>query len=141
MYYNKATIDTKLTEIIGAAPSQLDTLHEIANALNNDANLYTTLTNLINTKANSVDVYDKAYINNNVYLKTSLFTQSEINTKFDGYYNKSWIDTNVYTKLQSNAITDPLSSKITKLLSVVSPYEVGVNLYSFLNREFLCSWR
>ena len=72
-YYNKATIDFKLSEIIGAAPAQLDTLYEIANALNNDANLYTTLTNSINTKSKISDVYDKTEINEANYLKTSLY--------------------------------------------------------------------
>ena len=132
-YYNKATLDLKLSEIIGAAPAQLDTLYEIANALNNDANLYTTLTNLINTKANATDVYNKTYINDNFYLKTSLFNKIEINNLFDGYYTKSWIDTSIYLKTQTNALIDPLSNNITKILNVVSPYEVGINSYSFLH--------
>lgn len=44
-------INTKIQKIVGAAPVALDTLEEIAAALNNDANMYTTLSNLINQKA------------------------------------------------------------------------------------------
>ena len=67
-------------------------MYEIANALNNDAHLYTALTNLINTKSNISDVYDKTYIDTNIYLKTDLYNKTEINDLFDGYYNKSYID-------------------------------------------------
>jgi len=44
-------IDTKITELIGGAPETLNTLNEIAAALNDDANIATTLTNQIATKA------------------------------------------------------------------------------------------
>ena len=44
-------INTKIQKIVGAAPAALDTLEEIAAALNNDANMYTALSDLINQKA------------------------------------------------------------------------------------------
>ena len=48
-YYTGYT-DTAISNLINSAPSTLDTLSEIASALNNDAALNTTLTNAIATK-------------------------------------------------------------------------------------------
>ena len=41
----KGYVDTQITNLIGTAPSTLDTLQEIATAINNDAGLFTTLNN------------------------------------------------------------------------------------------------
>lgn len=46
----KSYVDTSISNLIGTAPSTLDTLGEIADALNDDANLAATLTNSIATK-------------------------------------------------------------------------------------------
>lgn len=46
----KSYVDTAISNLIGTAPSTLDTLGEIADALNDDANLAATLTNSIATK-------------------------------------------------------------------------------------------
>ena len=45
-----AYVQTELTELINAAPGALDTLYELANALNNDTAFSTTITNSIATK-------------------------------------------------------------------------------------------
>ena len=42
-----STITNEISSLIDSAPSTLDTLNEIANAINDDANIATTLTNLI----------------------------------------------------------------------------------------------
>lgn len=47
---NKGYVDTAISNLIGTAPSTLDTLGEIADALNDDANLAATLTASIATK-------------------------------------------------------------------------------------------
>ncbi len=46
-----AYVDGAITTLIGGAPATLDTLKEIATALNNDANLASTLTTQLGTKA------------------------------------------------------------------------------------------
>lgn len=46
-----AEITTKFEELIGASPDTLDTLNELAQALGNDPNFATTITQLINTKS------------------------------------------------------------------------------------------
>jgi hypothetical protein len=52
----KGYTDTKITELINAAPGALDTLKELADALGNDENFATTVTNLIGTKASQTDL-------------------------------------------------------------------------------------
>ena len=46
----KNMIDTEITALIGEAPDLLDTLKEIAEALNNDPDFYNTITGMINEK-------------------------------------------------------------------------------------------
>ena len=46
----KNYVDTEITNLIDGAPAALDTLNELASALNDDANAYTTLSNSIATK-------------------------------------------------------------------------------------------
>jgi len=47
---------TQLNNVIGGAPGALDTLNELATALNNDASYATTITNALATKASATDV-------------------------------------------------------------------------------------
>lgn len=47
---SKAYTDNRLTELIDAAPGALDTLKELADALGNDADFATTITNMLATK-------------------------------------------------------------------------------------------
>lgn len=57
-YYTKqqtdSQIQTKVDDLVGAAPDALDTLKELGDALGNDANFSTTVTNLIAEKAPKV---------------------------------------------------------------------------------------
>lgn len=46
----KSYVDTAVSNLIDSAPANLDTLNELAAALNDDANAYTTLSNSIATK-------------------------------------------------------------------------------------------
>jgi len=46
----KAYVDTEVTNLIGGAPGALDTLNELAAALNDDASAYNTLNTAIGTK-------------------------------------------------------------------------------------------
>lgn len=50
-------ISTKIAEIIDSAPEALNTLNELAAALDNDPNFAATISTQIGTKANSSDVY------------------------------------------------------------------------------------
>ena len=46
----KAYTDTKVSDLVASAPATLDTLKELSDALGNDANFATTITNLVATK-------------------------------------------------------------------------------------------
>jgi ribosomal protein L16 Arg81 hydroxylase len=52
---SKGYVDTLITNIIDSAPVQLNTLHELSAALNNDENFASTITTLIGTKLSSSD--------------------------------------------------------------------------------------
>lgn len=56
----KTYADQKITDLIGAAPSALDTLKEIADAINNDASIAATLTTAISTEATTRAAADTA---------------------------------------------------------------------------------
>ena len=49
-YATETYVDTAVSNLIDSAPGTLDTLNELAAAINDDANVYTTLTNSIATK-------------------------------------------------------------------------------------------
>lgn len=50
-----SAIDTRINELIGAAPEALDTLKEIADSLNNEPNLATSLLSQITALDNKID--------------------------------------------------------------------------------------
>jgi len=50
----KAYVDTSITNLIGGAPGALDTLNELAAAINDDADVYSTLTTSIASKIGDV---------------------------------------------------------------------------------------
>jgi hypothetical protein len=54
--YTKTEVDTQFSSLIDSAPTALNTLKELANALANDANYATTVQNQLATKANTTYV-------------------------------------------------------------------------------------
>ena len=52
--YTKAEVDTQLSNLIDSAPDVLNTLNELADALNDDANYDTTIQNQFATKQNNI---------------------------------------------------------------------------------------
>ena len=55
--YTKSEVDNRIANLVDSAPATLNTLKELATALNNDHNLSTSITNLIGTKANQSTTY------------------------------------------------------------------------------------
>lgn len=53
---SKGYVDKKIEQIINSAPATLDTLYELANALGNDPNFASTITNLIANKLDKTEV-------------------------------------------------------------------------------------
>ena len=54
-YATQTYVDTEIANLVDSAPTSLDTLNELAAALNDDANFATTVTNSLATKAPLAD--------------------------------------------------------------------------------------
>jgi len=54
-YATQSYVDTEIANLVDSAPTSLDTLNELAAALNDDANFATTVTNSLGTKAPLAD--------------------------------------------------------------------------------------
>ena len=68
-YSTTSYVDTEISNLVGGAPANLDTLNELAAAINDDATFQTTITNLINSLPDSAQVstivttdVDKAFV-------------------------------------------------------------------------------
>ena len=75
-FASQSYVDTKVSDLIDSAPGALDTLNELAAAMNDDASFATTITNDLNTKASNT------YVNDQLALKvtaSSLLTTSITN--------------------------------------------------------------
>ena len=101
---NVAAVDTAIAQVIGGGVvSSLDTLNEIAVALNNNATLGTTIDSLINGKVNQTDVVS---LNNSVQLKAN---QTDL------------------TQLATLAETKATSSSVTQLQTALTTMETNLN--------------
>jgi hypothetical protein len=108
-------VASQINNVINSAPGALDTLKELADALGQDANFSTTITNALAAKANSSDVYTKTAIDTLLgdkadtattlagYGIIDAYTQTEVDTALSAkddatdVYTKTEIDTNLYT--------------------------------------------
>lgn len=68
----KGYVDTEITDLIGGAPSLLDTLNELAAALNDDENFATTIGNQITTINSSLSSLQSQIDNFSVNLETDV---------------------------------------------------------------------
>lgn len=59
-YATESYVVNKIEDVVGAAPAALDTLKEIGDSLNNDADFAGTMTAALAGKANASDVYTKS---------------------------------------------------------------------------------
>lgn len=111
---NYATVeytDGKIAALIKNAPAMLDTLEEVAKALNNDPNFSSTIMDLLSKKANTNEVYIKSYIDKelgdrpkNADIKRTYVEKAELqreiqNIDLSSYEKKG----TAYSKSESNA--------------------------------------
>lgn len=96
--YTKSQTDTKVSEaisnIVGAAPDALDTLYEIAIALNNDEDFAASITTQLGNKL------DKSAYNID---KATFATKTELNNKVDKVSGKQ-LSTNDYTTTEKEKL-------------------------------------
>lgn len=80
--YTKTEVDTRIAGLVNSAPTTLDTLKELANALGDDPNFATTVTTAIGKKANSTDVYTKTELQTNSTAQVHWANLTNVPTSF-----------------------------------------------------------
>jgi len=109
-------VDTRVASLVNTAPSTLDTLKELADALGNDADFANTVATQLGNKADKSTTYTKTQVDTaitnasntinanfaNYYNKSE--TISQINDTLTDYYNKTAVDNKLATNY-SNAQT------------------------------------
>lgn len=82
-YSTKEYVTQKISELVNSAPETLDTLNELAAALNNDSNFATTVITQLGTKVDKVEGKQLSTEDFTAALKTSLESlPGEINGKY-----------------------------------------------------------
>ena len=86
-------INTEIAALVGTAPSTLNTLQELASALNNDQNYAATIQTQLGNKANSSDVYTKSVIDTKLLAKqgTLVFTDPTGGANLGSNNNVNWV--------------------------------------------------
>lgn len=103
--------DTAISNLVGGAPTALNTLHELATALNNDAIFATTVTNQISSIGTSANTYTDTKISDHLSAldpHTQYYNQS----RGDARYARSAFSTIAVTgqtSIESDAIADTLT--------------------------------
>ena len=104
---NKSYVDTQVTALVDSAPATLNTLNELAAALNDDASFSTTVTNSIATKAPLASpaltgipsAPTASSGTNTTQLATTAFVQAAVSGA--GSYNNAAVDTHLNTSTAS----------------------------------------
>jgi len=97
----KGYVDTSITNLIGGAPGALDTLNELAAALNDDANAYSTLDTKINTKVSKAgDV-----MTGNLDMGANVITSSTNPTADSELSRKAYVDAQRDTRVAKSGDT------------------------------------
>jgi hypothetical protein len=91
----KNYVDTSISNLIDGAPSTLDTLNELAAALADDANAYTTLDNKINTKVSKAG----DTMTGNLSMGANVVTSTAVPSANSDLTNKAYVDTQRDTRL------------------------------------------
>ena len=82
-YSTKEYVTQKISELVNSAPETLDTLNELAAALNNDSNFATTIITQLETKVDKVEGKQLSTEDFTTALKTSLESlPEEVNGKY-----------------------------------------------------------
>lgn len=116
-YSTKEYVTQKISELVNSAPGTLDTLNEIAAALNNDSNFATTIITQLGTKVDKVEGKQLSTEDFTAALKTSLENLiEEISDKYvkpSGGIPKTDLSSEVQASLNKadSAIQD-ISSKV-----------------------------
>ena len=126
--YTKSEVENKIdllkADLLGGASGALDTLKELGNALNNDADFASTLTSKLATKANSTNVYSKSEVENKIgSLKT------EVNNALDNLPD-TYTKTNTYSKSEVENKIGSLKTEVNNALDDLPDTYTKTDTYS-----------
>jgi len=110
----KGYVDAQVTAVIDSAPAALDTLNELAAALNDDANFATTVTNSLATKLN----LSGGTMTGDITLGANKATSTATPTTDDTLTRKGYVDTQDATKLNLSGGT--MTGDITMGANIVT---------------------
>jgi len=115
----KGYVDTQVSAVIDAAPGALDTLNELAAALNDDANFYTTITNSIATKL----ALAGGTMTGDITMGANSVTSTANPTTDDELSRKGYVDTQDATKLNlsGGTMTGDVVLGANKITSTATP--------------------
>ena len=129
-YQTAAQVNTAIQAVVGAAPAALDTLKEIADALNNDPDFAATMTTELSKKADKSEIPSLTGYATESWVNTKLSsyaTQSYVNSK--GYATQDWVtEQGFLTSVPSEYVTN------TELSNELADYatQTWVNRQGFL---------
>ena len=121
-YATESYVNTQVSNLVNSAPETLDTLKELADALGNDANFSTTVTNLIGQKLDSSTYNeDKQTFALKAELPTDYITEADLN----GYVTQTYITEQLSTKLDVSTYNDEKANFATKDDLQMSGYKIN----------------
>lgn len=143
----QSAVDSKVSQLVNSAPKALDTLNELSNALGNDPNFATTVTNMIGQKAdktvvdNKLDTHNadvnahkpitdlinsnQTEVNNNLSThNTDTSSHEDIRQKFNLYLSKAESEIKLSTHNADVNAHTPILNAI-KAISGMSAYDIA----------------
>lgn len=90
-----SSITTAINNLVDSAPDALNTLNELAAAIDDDASFSTTITNALANKSNVGHTHDERY-----------YTETEIDSTLTGYYDSSEVDGFLASKSDTSHLHD-----------------------------------
>ena len=133
---SKSYVDTQITDLIGGAPGALDTLNELAAAINDDAAFYSSVTTCLGTKLNT----SGGTMTGDITLGANKATSTATPATDDTLTRKGYVDTQDALKLNltggtmSGAIAMG-TAKITGLGDPTAAQDASTKTYTDTQRD------
>ena len=111
-----------IDDVTGIAPSTLNSLEKLANALNNDSNFFQTVSGAISDKADVATTYNKTEVDTALSLKANQVTtynKTDVDTALNLKANQSSLDsTNATVALKANQATTYTKTEVDTALAL-----------------------
>ena len=108
---SQAYVNTQIASLVNSSPELLNTLSELANAINNDASFSTTMTNLIATKSSLSG--NNSFTGSNTFSNLPFFVNSS-----DQLINKAYADGRFTTLLSDDTTANIINRLFTNILAI-----------------------